>query len=113
MKGFLFQKYVIISTDTIERDFEDMPEEFAAYIRLKSCQRRMAKVSARINKAKKYYTRPTELFARFVEGLYICPEQVKHTAPYTYNRFFELLNSGYYNEELPKVVEKFYIPVNL
>lgn len=113
LKGFLFKKYVILSTDNIEKDFEDMPKEFAAYIRLKSCQKRQARVSARINKAKKYYSKPTELFARFVEGLYVCPEKVQHTAPNTYKRFFELLYSGYYKNDLPKFIEKFYSPVNL
>ena len=113
LKGFLFKKYVIISTDNIEKDFEDMPKEFAAYIRLKSCQKRQSRISAKLNKANKYYSRPTELFARFVEGLYLCPEEVQNTAPQTYNRFFELLNSGYYKQDLPKVIEKFYRPVNL
>lgn len=113
LKGFLFKKYVVISVDNIEKDFEDMPIEFASYIRLKSCQKRQARVSARINKAQKYYSRPTELFARFVEGLYICPDEVKHTAPNTYKRFFELLQSGYYKQDLARVIDKFYIPVNL
>lgn len=113
LKGFLFKKYVVLSTDTIEKDFEDMPPEFAAYIRLRSCQKRQARISARINRAKKYYSKPTELFARFVEGLYICPEKVRYTAPTTYKRFFELLNSGYYKKDLPEFIEKFYSPVNL
>lgn len=113
LKGFLFKKYVILSIDNIEKDFEDIPKEFAAYIRLKSCQRRQTRISARINRAKKYYSKPTELFARFIEGLYICPDKVKHTAPQTYNKFYELLNSGYYKQDLPKLLDKFYMPVNL
>ncbi len=96
LKGFLFKKYVMLSVDNIERDFEDMPSEFAAYIRLKSCQKRQSRISARICRMKKYYNKPTELFARFIEGLYTDKEQVKKLAPCTYNRFYELLECGYY-----------------
>ena len=96
LKGFLFKKYIFLSIDNIEKDFENMPDEFAAYIRLKSCQKRQSRISAKINRLRKYYTKPTELFARFIEGLYTDKEQVKKLAPYTYNRFCELLKNGYY-----------------
>ena len=102
--GFLFRGVRVLSVDNIEKDFEDMPAAFAAYIRLKSCQKRQARVSAKINRLKKYYTKPTELFARFVEGLYIDKERVKLLAPCTYNRFFELLKEGYY-PQLAEVLE--------
>ncbi len=102
--GFFMNKFETYSINNLEEDFGDMPVEFVAYIRLKSCQRRMTRVSSRINKLKKYYSKPTELFARFVEGLYLDPERVKFAAPQTYNRFMELLNSGYYLE-LSKVVD--------
>lgn len=96
ISGVIFKKSRLLTIDNIEKDFTDMPCEFAAYIRLKSCQKRQARVSAKINRLKKYYSKPTELFARFVEGLYLAPEQVKNTAPYTYDRFITLLNEGYY-----------------
>ena len=83
--------------DNIEKDF-DISREFAAYIRLKSCQKKQARVSAKINRLKKYYKKPTELFARFVEGLYLNHDMIKNLAPHTYNKFFYLLNIGYYNE---------------
>lgn len=102
--GFLFRGVRVLSVDNIEKDFTDMPREFAAYIRLKSCQKRQARVSAKINRLKKYYTRPTELFARFVEGLYTDKEQVKILAPCTYNRFYELLQNNYY-PQLAEVCE--------
>ena len=102
--GFLFRGVRVLSVDNIEKDFEDMPGEFAAYIRLKSCQKRQARVSAKINRLKKYYAKPTELFARFVEGLYIDKEQVKLLAPCTYSRFYELLQNGYY-PQLSEVLE--------
>ena len=91
-----FKKIEVYSIDNIEKDFCDMPKEFVAYIRLKSCQKRQARVSARINKLKKYYAKPTELFARFIEGLYLDPERVRSVAPQTYNRFYELLEDDYY-----------------
>lgn len=106
ISGVIFKKTRLLNIDTIEKDFTDMPPEFAAYIRLKSCQKRQARVSARINRLKKYYSKPTELFARLVEGLYLAPEEVKNTAPYTYNRFIFLLNSGYY-PELKAVMDMF------
>ena len=88
----------VYTIDNIENDFTDMPKEFAAYIRLKSCQKKQSRISAKINKMNKYYSKPTELFARFVEGLYINKEQVCAIAPNCYKRFFELLNAGYYKE---------------
>lgn len=96
ISGVIFKKARLLNVDNIEKDFANMPPEFAAYIRLRSCQKRQARVSARINRLKKYYSKPTELFARFVEGLYLAPEQVKNTAPYAYERFMTLLKDGYY-----------------
>lgn len=98
ISGVFFKQCKTYSIDNIEQDFTDMPKEFAAYIRLKSYQRKQARVSSKINKLKKYYSKPTELFARLIEGLYMYPISVKATAPLSYNRFFELLNSGYYME---------------
>jgi hypothetical protein len=112
ISGFLRRKEELFSIDNIEKDFCDMPKEFAAYIRLKSCQKRQSRISSKINKLRKYYSKPTELFARYVEGLYLFPEEVTNTAPYTTHYFFELLNSGYY-KELKNVIELFYMPVNL
>ena len=88
----------IYSIDNIEKDFCDMPEEFAAYIRLKSYQKRQSRISSRMNRLGKYYAKPTELFARFVEGLYLDNETVQKIAPNSYKRFFDLMNSGYYKE---------------
>lgn len=110
--GMFFKKIEILSIDNLEKDFNDMPQEFAAYIRLKSLQKRQSRISAKINRLKKYYKKPTELFARFVEGLYLDSNAVQNTAPQTSKRFFYLLNSGYYNE-LSYVIKNFYKPVNL
>lgn len=105
VNGTWFGKHIkTYSIDNIEKDFTDMPKEFAAYIRLKSCQKRQSGISGKINRMKKYYLKPTELFARFAEGMFLCPDLVKSTAPIAYKRFQELKNTGYYME-LPEAIE--------
>lgn len=96
--GMFFKKCEIYSIENIEKDFCDMPEAFAAYIRLNSWRKKQSRISAKINKLKKYYQKPTELFARLVEGLYLNPQRIQIIAPNTCKRFYELLNSGYYKE---------------
>lgn len=86
------------SISTIEQDFPDMPTAFCAYIRLKSAQKKQSRISARINRLNKYYAKPTELFARLVEGLYIDEARVRALAPHSTQRFFDLLEEGYYFE---------------
>lgn len=92
------------SIDNIEQDFPDMPTAFCAYIRLKSNTRKQARVSKRINNLNKYYSKPAELFARFVECLYINEAQALALAPHSTQRFLELLEKGYYLE-LKEVLE--------
>ena len=104
IRGFWRKESKIFTTDTIERDFPDMPRAFAAYIRMHSYQKKQARISARINKSKKYYSRPTELFARFVQGLYTDRETVESLAPIASAKFFELLDKGHY-KNLSKIFE--------
>ena len=75
-----------------------MPIAFCAYIRLKSYQKKQSKISSRINKCTKYYEKPTELFARFIEGLYKDREWVEAIAPNVTKQFYDLLKTGYYFE---------------
>lgn len=104
IKGGIFGRTEeFYSIHDIEKDFPDMQKAFAAYIRLKSNQKKQARVSARINKYKKYYEKPTELFARFVEGIYTDREWVEAIAPNVSRQFFDLLNDDYYME-LKKVL---------
>lgn len=99
VEGGFFKKTVkMYSIDNVERDFPDMPKAFAAVLRLKSLQRKQSRISARINRYKKYYEKPTELFARLVEGIYIDREWVEAIAPNVTRQFFDLLNNGYYME---------------
>lgn len=90
------RKVECYSIENLDKDFADMPKAFAAYIRLKSFTRKQARISSRINKMNKYYKKPTELFSRFIEGLYMNKSYVQECAPTVSARFFELLNKGYY-----------------
>ena len=96
--GLFTKKTKIYSIENIENDFPNIPKAFASCIRLRSLQRKQAKISAKINRYKKYYERPTELFARFVEGLYLDKEWTEALAPQVTKQFFDLLKSGYYME---------------
>lgn len=96
--GFWRKTSRIFSIANVEKDFPSMPKAFCAYIRLKSYMKKQARISARINKYNKYYRRPTELFARFVEGLYFDRETVKHIAPNAYRQFLSQLEKGRYKE---------------
>lgn len=102
--GIFSKKVEVFSIDNIEHDFPDMPRAFCAYIRLKSAQKKQARISKRINHLNKYYSKPTELFARLVEGLYIDASKTQTIAPKATKRFFELLDQGYYLE-LENVLE--------
>ncbi len=92
------RRETLLSIDNLETDFRDMPESFAAYIRLKSLQRKQARISRRINKLKKYYFKPSELFARFVEGYFTSKDKVILIAPVSSRRFEELLDQGHFFE---------------
>ena len=99
IEGGFFKKTVkLYSIDSIEKDFTDIPQAFASYIRLRSYQRKQARISARISRYKKYYEKPAELFARLVEGLYMDKEWVEAIAPNVTRQFFDLLKDGYYME---------------
>ena len=103
LSGFWKKSYKLLSIANIEKDFPDMPESFVAYIRLRSAQKKQAKISARINKLQKYFKKPTELFARFIEGLYLDRDWTNALAPYTSKKFYERLKAGYYAELQPVI----------
>ncbi len=89
----------------IDEDFKEIPEPIRLYIKLKSWQKKQRAVSGRKNKFKKYYHKPTELFARLLEGLWIDCEKIYCIAPTACDKFFELLNGGYYGN-LSKIFTK-------
>ena len=86
------------SVANVRKDFPNIPDVFVHYLKLKSQDRKRKRINARISRFNKYYSTPTELFARFIEGLYIDKDFVKELAPNTYNRFAELYKTGYYKE---------------
>lgn len=98
MQGFFFKKERILTVKNIETDFPDMPKAFQLYIRLCSMQRKQSKITRRIGKLNKYYEKPTELFARYVQSYFSTPETISTVAPNTTKRFNELLFCGYYKE---------------
>ena len=106
IKGFFKKTSKLLTVTSIEKDFPDMPESFAAYIRLHSAQKKQTKISSRINKLGKYYEKPTELFARYIEGLYLDREWVFAIAPYTTKLFYERLKQGYY-PKLEPIIYKY------
>ena len=93
----------IYSVDTMEKDFPKMPHSFKLYIRICSLCRKSRNIQKRKNKLKKYYERPSELFARFIQGLFIDENTIKELAPKTYERFYELLSKNHY-KGLDKVI---------
>ena len=104
--GFFKKQTYIYSVANVEKDFPEMPKAFAYYIKLHSAQKKQSRTSSRINRLNKYYTKPCELFARFVEGIYLDREWVCALAPYTSEKFFNLLSNGYYGK-LKEVVDNF------
>lgn len=106
MPWFLFGKEEVLSINTIEQDFPNLKTAFVNYIRLKSLTRKQRRISNRIAKLNRYYSRPTELFARLIEGLYLDEEFTCKIAPKVTTRFFELLEQGYYGE-LKNIFENF------
>ena len=70
------------------------------YILLKSKQRAVKRINAKISRINRYYNNPTELFARFIDSYYTKPEYTKKTAPIAYsviakskNPYIEKLNN--------------------
>lgn len=96
--GFFGTREEVFTIDNLEKDFPDMPAAFCAYIRLRSAMRKQSRITSRISRYKKYYERPTELFARFVEGLYIDKEWTQALAPVTCRIFYDLLEDGHFME---------------
>ncbi len=92
---------------TIDEDFPSLDIQTKNYIRLKSKQRALKRISSRINRINSYYKRPTELFARFVEALFIDTEKVSQIAPHSYLVFCSELSKNKYLE-LADFINKFF-----
>lgn len=89
----------------IDEDFPEIRHAFRAYLKMLSFKRARNRINNRICKMKKYYQRPNELFARFVESLTIDYEYTKTLAPIAFQRFCVLSEKEYYRN-LNKLIEK-------
>ncbi|MDD3593059.1 MAG: hypothetical protein PHX18_00355 [Candidatus Gastranaerophilales bacterium] len=94
----IFRKTEFYSINTLEEDFPELGENFKNYIKLLSVYRKCKKLKNRIAKMKRYYKKPTELFARFIEGLVIDYDTTVKIAPSAYNHFIMLLKAGRYSD---------------
>lgn len=108
LRGWLFQKPKIYAIENIEQDFPELKPSVIAFIKLKSYQKKQTRIAQRINKLNKYYERPTELFARFIEGIYENKDIIQNLAPNSFVRFYELLENKYYKnlKEILLIVTK-------
>ena len=100
----IFFKTEFYTIDKLEEDFPDLPINFKNYFRLLSNYRKQKKVQNKISALKRYYKKPTELFARFVEGLVKDEQKVAELAPTAYLQFRNLAQIGYYND-LPQLLD--------
>ena len=95
------------SVSTLHLDFPQFDTETRLYLLLKAKQRTLKRINARINRLNNYYRRPSELFARFVEALFVDTNKVTQIAPYAYLVFCrELANNRYL--ELAEFINKFF-----
>ncbi|MCQ2957707.1 MAG: hypothetical protein MJ180_02270 [Candidatus Gastranaerophilales bacterium] len=97
------------SIEKIDEDFPELPLVFKNYFYLLSNYRKQKKVQNKIATLKRYYKKPTELFARFVEGLAKDREITEILAPNVCKQFYSLALEGYYNDlpEFLKIINDF------
>ena len=86
----------LFSVHDIEKNFPQFEPEITDYIRLKSQQRYLRRLSSRASRLNRYFKRPSELFARFIEELYTNPKSVKTIAPVTLSKYKSLLAERHY-----------------
>lgn len=107
VKAMFLGKTNNYSIETVDTDFPQLSTPVRDYIRLKSAQRNLKRISSRLTKLNSYYKRPSELFARFVEALFADTNKVTELAPYTYLVFCkELANNRYL--ELADFINNFF-----
>lgn len=98
VKAMFLGKTSYYAVKNIDEDFPYLKSVYKNYIILKSHQRMLKRISGRINRLNKYYKKPTELFARFVEALFIDTAAVSDIAPHAYLVFCRELSENKYLE---------------
>ena len=107
VKTMFLRNTKLYTISSLDDDFPELDEQTRNYIKLKSKQRTLSRISSRIRRLKKYYKRPAELFARFVEALFIDTAAVASLAPVSYDIFCkELANNRYF--ELADLINNFF-----
>ena len=107
VKGLFTTKTKLYTISSLDTDFLQLSESARNYIKLKAKQRIIKRISSRTNKLNNYYKRPTELFARFVEALFIDTKKVSELAPHTYLVFCRELSNNRYHE-LADLINNFF-----
>lgn len=76
----------IYSVESLDNDFEYLTLPQQQYIILKSKQRALKRINAKISKLNKYYSEPSELFARFTTQYFLYNDNIHKIAPITANK---------------------------
>lgn len=71
----------IYSIENIRKDFNFLTQPQVQYINLKSKQRALKRINSKITKLNKYYSEPSELFARFLTQYFLSYNKAKKFAP--------------------------------
>lgn len=107
VKGLFTTQSRLYTISTLDTDFPQLNASAKNYIRIKAKQRILKRISSRTNKLNNYYKRPTELFARFVEALFVDTKKVSELAPHTYLVFCRELSNNKYLE-LADLINNFF-----
>lgn len=107
VKGIFTTKTKLYTILTLDTDFPQLSDSAKNYIKIKSKQRVLKRISSRTNKLNNYYKRPTELFARFVEALFVDTQKVSELAPHAYLVFCKELSNNKYLE-LADLINNFF-----
>ena len=71
----------IYTVQNVEHDFDYLSNEQIYYIKLKSLQRKQARINTKIRKLNNYYNQPSELWARFFELFFTDFKRSNEIAP--------------------------------
>ncbi len=107
VKGIFTTKTKLYTILTLDTDFPQLSDSAKNYIKIKSKQQVLKRISSRTNKLNNYYKRPTELFARFVEALFVDTQKVSELAPHAYLVFCKELSNNKYLE-LADLINNFF-----
>ena len=85
---------IVYSIENINKHFPYISEEVLLYIKIKSNQRLLRKINSRINKLNRYYSEPSELFARFLECYFLNKKKAYNLAPFSCKIIDDKINAN-------------------